>query len=367
MGNFISQFFGEAVQLFIAMTPYLMVGMFFSGLLHIVMKESFVVQHVGSQSLLSVVKASLFGVPLPLCSCGVVPTALYLKRAKASDGAVLSFLISTPQTGVDSLVAAYGMLGPVMAVARAVAAFATGILGGILSMAVSLFSGNEAPEESPAEETQEDSCCCSGSCSTEVHQHEEDSTSLISKVKSLFSFGFLEFTDDVAGSFLFGLAVAAGISLLIPDDFFRGSLLGEGIIGMLVMIVIGIPFYICSTSSIPVAVAFILKGVSPGAAFVFLMVGPATNAATVSILKRQFGLKMVITYIASISLGALFFGVLIDFLTEKTSLVFFNPAGKVVRELGETGGFSSIEIGAAVLFLLLLLYTFGKRLLKGFK
>ncbi len=367
----------EVFHLFLDMTPYLVLGMFMAGLLHISINQKFIAGHIGSYTLWSVIKASLFGVPLPLCSCGVVPTAVYLKDSGASRPAVISFLISTPQTGVDSIIAAYGLLGPAMAIMRPVAAFFTGILGGAVSLLMQkkdkklVYETQTVPGTTEIEEEEHSCGCLSDNCSSHTHPVVIGSdTSFPGKIKkklaSLFSYGFLEFTDDIAVPFLVGLLIAGVLSFSIPDDFFAGSSAGNGIVGMLIMIVIGVPFYICSTSSIPIAVALILKGVSPGVAFVFLMAGPATNAATLGILRKQFGALTTMIYLGSIIIGAIFFGFVIDLLTEYAGINFFRPAltgGSDGRLSADITGILQLVISAG--FLLLLLYSLGKKIRAG--
>ncbi|NQT58149.1 MAG: SO_0444 family Cu/Zn efflux transporter [Bacteroidetes bacterium] len=361
----------EIFHLFLNMTPYLVLGMFMAGLLHITINQKFTAGHIGPYTLWSVIKSSLFGIPLPLCSCGVVPTAVYLKDSGASRPAVISFLISTPQTGVDSIIAAYGLLGPAMAIMRPIAALFTGVLGGSASLLLQKRYENFSSEA--ASETTQDvddhACSCSSeNCSSDqptavIKENNSWMGKLKTKTASLFSYGFIEFTDDIAIPFLIGLFIAGVLSFSIPDDFFAGTIAGSGIVGMLIMIAVGIPFYICSTSSIPIAVALILKGVSPGVAFVFLMAGPATNAATLGILKKQFGSVTAMIYLGSITVGAIIFGYIIDLLTKYAGINFFKPAllGNTAGDLG-TDIAGILQLVVSAVFLLLLLYSLGNRL-----
>ncbi len=374
----IKRFIEELVQLFAAMTPYLVLGMFMAGLLHVLIKEEFIAKHIGKPDFWSVVKSSLFGVPLPLCSCGVVPMAVYLKDSGASRSSIVSFLISTPQTGVDSIIAAYGLLGPAMAIIRPFAAFFSGLLGGGAALFHEKKANKEAdisqifyPEsgDMTAQSGGGEACGCAHdhcrSSHEEAHDNEQSSLPvsgrLRKKLKSLFSYGFVEFTDDIALSFIAGLVLAGIITLAIPDGFFADSFVGSGITGMLLMVIIGIPFYTCSTSSIPIAVAFIMKGISPGAAFVFLMAGPATNAATLNILRRKFGMRITATYLSAIIAGALIFGYLIDFLTLTAGISFFSPGSGYGTEGELKESFSLLELAASAGFLLLLLHALAKR------
>jgi uncharacterized protein len=306
MTDYIILFLKEVYILFIEMSPYLLLGMTVAGLLSIFVKRELVAKHVGGHNLSSVIKASLLGVPLPLCSCGVIPTASYLKKYGASKPAVMSFLISTPQTGVDSLTATWGMLGPLFAIFRAITALITGVAGGTISY---LF---DKEGEGETHDSLKESAKAA---------HEKEG-----RLGHFLNFAYKESVDDIAINFVIGLALAALISLLIPDNFFEGTLLGGGIFSMLLMVVIGIPMYVCSTSSIPIAVALILKGFSPGAAYVFLVAGPATNAATLAILMRVLGKKQTLFYLSTIVSGSLLFGLAMNGLTALTGWEFAGAA-----------------------------------------
>lgn len=297
-----SAIFAETGALFIEMAPYLLLGLTVAGVLSVVMKKSFVARQIGSPGIGSVIKASLLGVPLPLCSCGVVPTAAYLKRAGASRPAVMSFLISTPQTGVDSIVATYGMLGPLFAIFRPIAALFTGIIGGVAS---TLF-GDSAEERANRDEDE---------ATKKRVTPEERPRSLSEKVRDFFDYAFVEAVDDIAIHFLFGLIIGGVIAVVLPADFFVGRTFGTGLPAMLLMVVIGIPMYVCSTSSIPIAVALIAKGLSPGAAYVFLVAGPATNAATLAVLSRVLGKRQTALYVAVLIAGSLVFGPTMEWIT----------------------------------------------------
>lgn len=314
-------FLNEVISLFFQMAPYLLLGFTVAGILSVTLKRSIVARHVGSPGLSSVVKAALLGVPLPLCSCAVVPTAGYLRQAGASKPSLLSFLISTPQTGVDSVIATYGMMGPVFAVLRPVIALFTGIAGGVSSM---FFSSSE---DAAGGEASDGGAADTGSSPAETEEAKAEKGteergigperatrgfSIPRAAGRAFHYAYVESIDDIALHFLFGLGVAGLISMLIPDGFLEGSLIADGLPGMLLMVLIGIPMYICSTSSIPVAVALMAAGISPGAAYVFLVAGPATNAATLAVLKRMLGFRSVLLYLGTIILGALIFGPLVN-------------------------------------------------------
>jgi len=282
-------------QTYLKIAPYLFIGLTVAGLLHIFFKKDFIIKHLGKNNLLSVVKASVLGVPLPLCSCGVIPTAMHLRKQKASKGATLSFLISTPQTGIDSIIATYGMMGPIFAIFRPLAAFIMGIFGGIITNSLTKNEKENQRENSPAFE-------CDTCENTEPHTH-----SIMEKLNYGMKYAFIEFLDDISLQLVFGIILAGIISFIIPENFFA-KYGGEGFMGMLIMIAFGIPLYVCATASIPIAVSLIMKGISPGAAFVFLVVGPATNAATIALIGNAMGKKIVIIYLSVISIFAILGG-----------------------------------------------------------
>lgn len=287
----------EIVIFFIEIAPFMMLGLFFVGTLHVFVSKAFVAKHIGSDNIISSVKASILGVPLPLCSCGVVPTAVYFSKNGASKGSIISFLISTPQTGIDSIIATYGMLGPVFAIFRPLAAFVSGISGGIIA--------NFFAKDVSFDNADDHSDCSDGHCSIPKKE---------GKLHKFYHYAFIEFLDDIAIQFIAGIIIAGLISFFIPADFFIKYNIGSGFLGMLLMIIVGIPMYICATASIPIALALMAKGVSPGAAFVFLAVGPMTNAASLTILYKVLKKKMLAIYIFTGSIFAVIFGFLLDIL-----------------------------------------------------
>ncbi|MDQ7007228.1 MAG: SO_0444 family Cu/Zn efflux transporter [Acidobacteriota bacterium] len=285
------------------MAPYLMLGFLVAGLLSVFVPPEVVERHLGGRGLWAIIKASLFGIPLPLCSCGVIPVGVSLRRHGASRGATTSFLISTPQTGVDSILVTYSLLGPLLAVVRPIAALVSGLLGGT---AVSLLeredrTGVEAPDdEAPS--------CSDDCCSDEAASR--------GRLYRALRYGFVTLPEDIAQALIIGLLLAGVIAAVVPNDFFM-NYLGTGLGAMLAMMVIGVPLYVCATGSVPIAAALLLKGISPGAALVFLMTGPATNAATISTIWKVLGRKTALVYLASVCLTALGTGALLDLMVSK--------------------------------------------------
>ncbi len=285
----IQQLWDSFIGLYIEMVPYLAFGLFVAGILHVTVKRSFILNHFGSHGLWAVIKASLLGVPLPLCSCSVVPTALSLKKHGASNGATLSFLISTPQTGVESIAATWGMMGPFFALFRPFVAFVTGILGGTIT---SVATPRETTELSEIEDT-------------------TVKRTPLEKLKELFRYGFIELMDDIGFNLLVGIAISAIITEVLPTEWFT-MFSDRPLIEMLIVLIGAVPLYVCATASIPIAAALLIQGVSPGAALIFLMAGPATNAATITLLGGKLGKKMVGIYLSVIVFSSLAFGMLLN-------------------------------------------------------
>lgn len=283
------------------MSPYLLFGFFMAGLLNVFVSKQLVEKHLGGRGLWPVIKASLFGVPLPLCSCSVIPVTMSLRKHGASRGAAVSFLLSTPQTGVDSIFVTYALLGPVFAIFRPIAAFVTGIIGGVMVN----FFGDSLESNSQQERQCEDECC-----------NGEHKTGRIIR---MFKYGFVTLPRDIGRAMLIGLVVAAFISALVPDGFFADKL-GTGLFPMLVMMLLGIPMYVCATASVPIAAALMMKGITPGAALVFLMTGPATNAASFVTIWKIMGRATALTYIAAVAGCALLSGIVLDYIISGVTL-----------------------------------------------
>jgi len=285
-------------QVLTDMASYLLFGFFVAGLLSVVVSPRLIERHLGGRGFWPVLKASAFGVPLPLCSCGVIPVSASLRRHGATKGATTAFLISTPQTGVDSIFVTFSLLGGVFAVFRPLVALISGFIGGGLVSA----TDDEAATAPHAED-------CRESCCTDRGRR--------SWLRRIFSYGFVDLPQDIGKPLLIGLVAAALISALVPPDFFAdrlGGLLSGGILAMLIMMLFGIPIYVCATASVPVAAALIAKGVSPGAALVFLMTGPATNAATITTVWKVMGRRTALVYLLTVAATAVASGLLLDAL-----------------------------------------------------
>jgi uncharacterized membrane protein YraQ (UPF0718 family)/copper chaperone CopZ len=291
--DYISTFGSELLFILTEMAPYLMLGFIFAGLLHLLFPKKRVRKYMGQNNFRSIFNAALLGVPLPLCSCGVIPTGISFYKHGASKASTVSFLISTPQTGVDSIFVTYSMLGLPFAIIRPVVAFITGLFGGIVTKKIdpetsdTVLQNNENEDEIPK--------------------------GFFPRIKEMFRYSFVDFLQDISNWLIIGLLIAALISVLVPDDFFADKIPND-FLGMLAILVISIPVYICATASVPVAAVLMLKGLSPGAALVLLMAGPATNAATITMIAKVLGKKSLIGYLGAIITGALLSGLLIDYL-----------------------------------------------------
>jgi uncharacterized membrane protein YraQ (UPF0718 family) len=296
--NFIIDIATEFWSTFEAMAPYLLFGFGMAGLLSVIISPTTVEKHLGGNRAGSVIRAALFGVPLPLCSCSVIPVTASLRRHGAGRGAATAFLLSTPQTGVDSIMVTYALLGPVLALFRPIAAFITGLIGGLTVNSLKIESDETEPPP-PAPES-----CCSKS-----------TTGPNGIILRALRHGFVTLPKDVGRSMLIGVLIAGAIATFLPESLLTTHL-GGGLLSMLVMMLLGIPIYVCATASVPIAAVLIAKGVSPGAAMVFLMTGPATNAASIAAVWQMMGRRTAIVYLITTAVTALASGLLLDqFLT----------------------------------------------------
>ncbi|MBP7050576.1 MAG: permease [Phycisphaerae bacterium] len=319
---------------FAEMSPYLLFGFLVAGVMAMFVSRRMVERHLGGVGVIPIFKASLFGVPLPLCSCGVIPVAMSLRKHGASRGATVAFLLSTPQTGVDSILVTHSLLGPVFAVFRPIAALVTGLVGGIL---VNL-SGrkNGSPTQAAADSPREP----------------EPVVPFGRRIRDGLEHGFVTLPRNIGKALLIGLVVASVISALVPDNFFADRL-GRGLPAMLVMMLIGIPIYVCASASVPVAAALIAAGLSPGAAFVFLMTGPATNAAGLATIWNALGRRTAILYLVTVASCALAGGLILDALVAHVDI----GAGTHVHDMGP----GLVQHASAIVLLALLGYALFTR------
>ena len=330
----INQFSIEVSQLFILIAPYLIMGFLVSGLLYMFTSKEMITNNVGNPGFLSVLKASILGVPMPLCSCGVIPVATSMYKRGATKGATLSFLISTPQTGVDSIILTWYQMGPQFAVIRPIIALITGIVGGMIG-------------EKYADKDHQ-------TTSNVSHSHQKKN--LMDGLK----YTFITLPQDIINPLIKGILISALIAIILPDNFFVDNKL-TGFTAMLVIALASIPVYVCATASVPLAMALISKGLDPGAAFVYLMAGPATNAATISVIMNSLGKKMIYIYISVIFISSIFFGTLINFFAEQGYFKFptLESAGHSHNWLWSI--FSDISV---LLMILITLYSIINQIIK---
>lgn len=317
------------------MSPYLLLGFFVAGLLHVYVPQKVYANYLSGNDLRSVCYAALFGIPLPLCSCGVIPTAMSLRREGASRGATTSFLIATPQTGIDSIVATYSLMGLPFAVLRPVVALLTSLVGGAMVNCVS--------KESEASE--------------EKVQSKSSKEKREGGLKEALRYGYVDMLQDIGKRLVLGLILAGLITIFVPESFFM-QYADTPLKCMMLVLLFSVPMYLCATGSIPIAVALMLKGLSPGAALVLLMAGPATNIAAILVVRKVLGSKALAIYLCSIIAGAVGFGLIIDYLL---------PQEWFLSDLREAGGLcgqtSWFKILCSVVLFLLLCNAFYQ---KGF-
>ena len=305
--DFLTLFLNSLIELSHAMSPYILFGLVFAGILHELVPETLVTKHLGKENIASVIKSTIFGIPLPVCSCGVIPLASSIKKSGASKGATLSFLISTPITGVDSILATYGMFGWVFTIYRIFTSMIIAIVAGVLS--------NYLDRELVADEPQEVKSCCSSKSSCNVEEEVKKSFSL----KAALTYAFGTLLGDIAKPLLLGLILGALITSAIPEDLSE-VLLDSSWLSYLIAISIAVPMYVCATASLPIAAALMIAGVSPGAAFVFLTAGPATNTVTIGVVKKMLGRLSLYIYLGTIVVGSIVFGLGLDYIFDINSI-----------------------------------------------
>ena len=321
--EYLTLIFNSLIDLSNAMAPYILFGLIFAGILHELVPDTIVSKHLGKSSILSVIKATIFGIPLPVCSCGVVPLATSIKKSGASNGSTLAFLISTPITGVDSILATYGMFGWVFTIYRVVTSMIISIIAGVLanfygdkeekkpkssfsmaapSKTVPGMSFATAPVQK--EESEEEMSCCSSARTQEVKQF---------SLKRALTYAFGTLLKDIASPLFLGLIVGAVITAAVPQNLSE-ILIEYSWLSYIIVIIIAVPMYVCATASLPIAAGLMLAGVSPGAAFVFLSAGPATNTVTIGVVKKMLGTRTLYIYLGTIIFGSVIFGFGLDYV-----------------------------------------------------
>ena len=351
------------LELFLESAPWLLLGLLIAGLLKMFVSMEWMNKQLGGYGFKTVVKAALFGAPLPLCSCGVIPAAVGLRRAGASKAATTTFMVSTPETGVDSVSVSYILLGPFMAIVRPIAAVVSAIVAGLLVGPDSkddVITQGAQNDNKPEAETSccssktvkqevEASCCSSkkeeivkpdiSCCSSKTesdshhghehssHEHSQDiPKGFFSKIWAGIHYAATDLVRDTTIWLLVGIFFAAVVKTYVPEDFLAHH--GSGIIAMLVMIAISVPMYICATASTPIAAGLLLAGISPGAVLVFMLAGPATNIATLGVVTKELGKRALYGYLGGVIGVAVIFGFITDFVVEKFGIVVAPQIGE---------------------------------------
>jgi uncharacterized membrane protein YraQ (UPF0718 family) len=339
---FLYEALAKSWDLLLDSSVYVIFGLIISGLVRAWVNPQTVARHLGQGRFSSVFKAALIGAPLPLCSCGVLPAAASLKKQGANNGAATAFLIATPETGVDSITISYALLDPILTVFRPIAALVTAVVAGLSE---NLFHWQGRGEPIPADlRCPVDGCCDGLDCLPEDHSRHH---SPLEKILVGLRYAFGEVWNDIAGWFFLGLILAGLITALVPEALFQ-NYLGKGLIPMLVMLAFSIPLYVCATASTPIAAALILKGISPGAALVFLLAGPATNVASLTVLTGLLGKRATFLYLGTIAVFSLLFGLLVDSLYPLLGL----SSRAIIGQAGELIPGWAQGAGAALLLVL---------------
>jgi uncharacterized protein len=392
-------FFNELWMILTESSLWLLFGFLLAGVVHVLVPREWMFKHLGGKGIVPLIKASLLGIPLPLCSCAVIPVAAGLRKQGASKGASAAFAISTPQTGEESIPLTWGLFGPVFALARPVIAVFTGLLAGILidlthrneeepadqssdpiedpnAIGLSITNADDAGAAVAKVEKKATGSCCSAApqpaqsscCSSTKTQEEPAEKSCCSSTPQKTNLGFIGGTReafrhgfgvmlvDLAIWLSVGLIMAAVIGAAVPPGWFEEHI-GSGIMTKFVMLLVGIPLYICATSSTPLAFSLVIAGLSPGAALVLLLSGPATNVATMSWLLKDLGMKALIIYLAVIAGVALAAGIIFD----QFFLGLMPELSEMVALHEHLVPLLSVKGIAAAIFIILMIWALGTK------
>lgn len=345
MYDFFVKILAACWQVLAEMSPYLLFGFLIAGVLSVCISADWIRRQLGHKGLGPVIKASLFGIPLPLCSCGVIPVSASMRRSGASKASTTSFLLSTPQTGVDSIAITYALLGPVFAIFRPIAALLTGVLGGWLVQILGDSSRANGLAAVKATINSEPINCQDNYCS-----ETKKSGNVILRI---FSYGFLILPRDIGLSLPLGILIAGVISAAVPKDSLH-TYIGSGLLSILLMMLVGVPIYVCATASVPIAAGLMHMGVSPGAALAFLIAGPVTNAATLTTIWKLLGKRTTFLYLGTVGVSAVAGGLMLDWLTPLVESVLPSLSNHV-NEHSQGDVFHNIS---AVALLLVMGYAF---------
>ncbi len=343
MENYIITFIESLWNLLNAMSIYIVFGLLFAGILKHLIPQNFISKTLGKDKVSTIFKSALVGIPMPLCSCSVVPFVSALKQDGANKSSIQTFLISTPITGVDSIIATGGTFGWIFTIYRVVSSIIISIIAGLLTL---IFDKEEKKQKNQAFFKP-----------ASFSQAKPNTFSPIKKVipkiqidtrpfyKKVYDYAFVTLLQDIAKPFLIGIVIAAFISTLVPHSL-PSFLENSQMLSYFVIIALSLPVYVCATASIPIAISLLIAGFSPGAAFIFLTVGPASNMVTILVVKKLLGLKSLIIYLSSIFIGSLIFGYFLDFF-------FANDIRYVVEHISENESSSGLDILSTIVLLIL--------------
>lgn len=294
-----------------AMSIYLLIGLLLAGILKQIVPDDFISKHLGKSSIGSVIKATVFGIPLPICSCSVIPLAQSLRKEGASKGSVQSFLISTPITGVDSILATFSFFGLIFTIFRVISSIIIAIVVGLIQNFIE--KDDKKTEEIKEELSCDSHCSCSSS--------KEKKKSFL--IKEVFIYAYITLAKDMANPLFIGLILGAIFTTFVPKEY--SSLLFENqFLTYIIIILFSMPLYVCATASLPLAAAFMLSGMSGGAVFIFLTAGPATSAVTMSVVYKLLGKTSLIIYLLTIAILSFLFGFLYDIFFSELNILKFS-------------------------------------------
>lgn len=331
---------------------YILFGFLLSGIIHVLLPGNKISEFIGKKSIKGILKSILLGTPMPICSCGVIPAALTLKNNNVNDSATAAFLVSAPSTGIDSIAVSYGFLDLPLTIIKPISAVITAFVTGIF---VKIFGEKENKKTSTISE--------SPKCHCEIEDTNEERTKRkpLVIIRNIISYGFREMLSDVAFSMTIGIILAAVVGTIVIDilpETFLNLISANSIGSMIMMLIIGLPIYVCATSSMPLAASFLFAGFTPGSVLVFLIAGPSTNFSTIAVILQKFGKRFLIIYLSSITLVSLVLGYF-------TNIIYFNilnikPISILNDAVKSTSETSIILQIFAVILTLLLIYGIFK-------
>ncbi len=369
MPDALRDFASELWAILVASSLWLLLGFLSAGIVHAWVPRAWFQRHLAGRGPLAVLKASLLGVPLPLCSCSVIPFAASLRRAGAGPGPTAAFAISTPQTGEESIPLTWALFGPAFAVARPIVAVITAAIAGTLidQFAASPKPAPEAPKTTPpaanlptggAPRTLSLSVLTPPPPSAPPPPPPPPATAA-ARVRVALHHGFGTMLRDLAPWLAIGFALSAAVAAFVPAGWLTAHL-GGGLLPMLAMLVVGLPLYVCATSSTPLAAALVAAGVSPGAAMVFLLAGPATNAATMAWVLRDLGARALGIYLGTIAVIAVAAGLALDALFPGIAAHAAHAPGHE-HTASSVAGLAWLPTAAAIVFSAMLLAALAAR------